>query len=327
MKVRIFWSVVGLTLSDSGPLSFRSLPMTAYAQGARIENLFSRAFKFSVGGIGLDRLRESVVLYCEFDVPEAQMGSFQSGLIHALLQEIRNHLGAIWISQDNAVDVYEMYVELKRGAQTEVDRLYANRLMLSSTGSTKEVSLSLSRLSDIFEFSDTRVRPHFEATEIPLMPTYDSMAKGDFTRLVAQKGISRFTRFWTFLRQARSTGDLGIKMVNYCTALEAMFATGQEGVTRQISERAAAFLSDRNKTQKEIGYHVREAYDVRSSVVHGSVVDAVKMPGLEKMCTRTDQFLREITTKYLDSTDLQKVYSNEGSLEEYLKSLDRDSGP
>lgn len=83
-------------------------------------------------------------------------------------------------------------------------------------------------------------------------------------------GIERIDRAFYFTMNARRNAVLPMKIISYCTALESLFTTGKSEVNHKIAERVAVLLGTNAEDKMKLYQLVKRAYDVRSTVIHGS---------------------------------------------------------
>ncbi len=102
----------------------------------------------------------------------------------------------------------------------------------------------------------------------------------------------RITLASYYTSAARATGDIGLKIVNYCSALESLFASNPAELTHQLSERVAAFLEDDPRKRSELYAEVKKAYTIRSKVAHGSRSKPSKLSQFRDVSRTLDEILR-----------------------------------
>ena len=121
---------------------------------------------------------------------------------------------------------------------------------------------------------------------------------------------------------ARGTADLAIKIANYCTALESVFTTDSSELVHKIAERVACFLGATFDDRKRIFHDIKEAYSVRSAVVHGNVISAAKLKNIKEVTTKMDEYIRLITNRWINEQDvLETMALGNEALAEYFERL------
>ena len=86
----------------------------------------------------------------------------------------------------------------------------------------------------------------------------------------AAEKSARYTRAVYFIQAARASSDIGVKIANYSTALEALFSTDAQELSHKLAERVACFLESAPSLRKQVFQDVKKAYGIRSKVVHGA---------------------------------------------------------
>lgn len=117
----------------------------------------------------------------------------------------------------------------------------------------------------------------------------------------------RFTRALYFVEAARVTRDLAVKISNYCTAFECLFAFETGELTHRLGERLARFLGPDMTTRREIYFAVKQAYDIRSKTVHGARANA-KYEKVLPIAQSCDDLLRRAMRKIVETKSLHPLF-------------------
>jgi hypothetical protein len=80
-----------------------------------------------------------------------------------------------------------------------------------------------------------------------------------------------------FVSAARTSAKLSVKIANYCTALEALLSTSPNELTYRLSQRVAWLLGKSVEDRHKLFEQVKDAYEFRSKVVHGSYSSEKKL--------------------------------------------------
>lgn len=83
---------------------------------------------------------------------------------------------------------------------------------------------------------------------------------------------SRLARCLYFTQAARGADDPAVKAAFYCMCFETLFSTDRTQISRRVSQRTALFVGDNDTEVWAIHDNIRELYDFRSTVVHGSPI-------------------------------------------------------
>jgi hypothetical protein len=122
-----------------------------------------------------------------------------------------------------------------------------------------------------------------------------------------EESAYRFTRAFYFVEAARASHDLAVKIANYCTAFEGLFALETGELTHRLGERLARFLGTDLASRKEIYAAIKRAYEVRSRTVHGARPDA-RREALTAIAQSCDDLLRRSMRKIIDTKALYPLY-------------------
>ncbi|HEV7379267.1 MAG TPA: hypothetical protein VGN64_05695 [Dyadobacter sp.] len=83
----------------------------------------------------------------------------------------------------------------------------------------------------------------------------------------------RITRAYFMLSQARSTTAPAIKIAFYMSTFECLFSDGgSDAINYKLSQRIAFFLTTDKMERLKIKSSIKEAYQVRSSYIHGAEI-------------------------------------------------------
>jgi hypothetical protein len=121
-------------------------------------------------------------------------------------------------------------------------------------------------------------------------PTIDSEEKG--AARLFRKTVDRRTRSFALISTARQFSEPVIKIVLYCSALECLFSTQSSELTHQIAERSAWFCSADSEKRVALYSLVKDAYRIRSKIVHGSTLSAKDETQLIEVIEKIDDLLR-----------------------------------
>ena len=140
--------------------------------------------------------------------------------------------------------------------------------------------------------------------------------------LASNRESSRTARFISFIRIARSTADIGLKVGLYCSCLETLFSTDSSEVSHKVAERTACFLEPRGPERLETYTKLKSAYSVRSRVLHGAKLSAKTIDEVAEHARKLDFILRRTVGKLLDEDGmLRRFDSPEKELEQFLLGL------
>ena len=130
-------------------------------------------------------------------------------------------------------------------------------------------------------------------------------------------------RAMVFLSTARKTEYLVYKIAFYIPILECLFATDKGEVVQKESERTAIYLEDSRDKMIEIYEFIKDAYEIRSTFLHGQKFHSRKITKeiLEPIAIRLDEIIRAslLTVIMCDSENFIGIVSNGNSKEKIEK--------
>ena len=230
--------------------------------------------------------------------------------------EIENHINLcfdilntfcnyLWLEKDNSVNFSKLYIVRQVGENfytnfLDVKFFYSDckREIKKTLFSGKEIQRTLEFFKDI-NFTENK--------------NSDTMSI---------KGYKKHAIAYNFIRIARVQDDLGMKISNYCSALESLFSHDSSELTYKLSERVAVFLEEDKEKRIECFKNVKDLYKIRSSVVHGSFIGVKSLKELRKYARIADDVCRKVMKIALDDDDKKNVFIKEDDeLDDYFLDL------
>lgn len=272
-----------------------------------IENLVPRDAFQIIGKLEYDGIiNAKSFIYSIEDFPES--ATPESYLLDRLYT-IQSFLSAAWIAFDNNINFEVGFV-----FYTHANRLFVSSnhlaVVYSSSQGNKEVThLNRERLRQIralYREKLNRVRySHENRTGTQLL-----------------KENSRIEVALYHIQSARATNDIGLKISGYCSALESLFSTSQTELAHQLSERLAFFISDSSQERLEIYKKAKQAYGIRSKVVHGASIKKEELEKVKASAYFCDSCLRKVIFKLISEEKLHNYFSGKNdTLDEYMLKL------
>jgi hypothetical protein len=113
------------------------------------------------------------------------------------------------------------------------------------------------------------------------------------------------------LHAALSLGNWDLRLINLTIALECLFSPGGAEIKHKLSERAALFLHDSLEERRKLFDDLRNIYDLRSTLVHGSEPKASKLDeGKSRyIMMRLESIVQGVLKKILMNSDLTQIFS------------------
>lgn len=291
------------------------------------EKLIWEGLKVPMGSLEYDYLFTCPIFYKVIDVVATDENKDQ--ILSDFLGDCNTLLYDLWQIKDNAVDhqMGYLYYPFRRQSELLINIPYSDlasgfthsNLMSTSfsncLGKKEPVHFTNEELKELIRFNDDRI-------SIPI-------SESSQRKTLIGTSDQRITRAGLFIQSARTNYDIALKISHYCTALECLFTTDNKELSHKVSERASLLIGNNLEERKSIYKQIKEIYELRSSVLHGSTLGKKSRNRLEEISQNADSILRRIYRKINATKDLDKFYrdpppKNEGdpqTLDDYF--LDR----
>jgi hypothetical protein len=237
-------------------------------------------------------------IYSKEEIPDAS--SPEEYLIDRLYF-VQSFLSSIWLKIDNSVGFELGFVFYKKN---EVINVSSNFLAVAYTNSNveqKECVLNRHELRSIRSLNRDKLK-------------YIKDAYKDIKETQLLKKNTRVDTSLYHILGARAESDIGVKISHYCSALEALFSTSQAELAHQLSERLSFCISKTPEERFENYKKSKQAYAVRSKVVHGAHVKEIDLPKIRDSAVFCDSSLRIVLLKILTNEDFYKVFTSGNEL-------------
>jgi hypothetical protein len=236
---------------------------------------------------------------------------------------------ALWIIRDHTISLLRSL--FKRSlVDSHADYTYypyGQRYFDSAGRSLKQTEYTL---------EDIRVAGEYYHDYLPHLNTASYEATSHTVTFVPTEfdnTSTRLSRFVHLLNHARTIYDIGLKLALFCSCLECLFSNkgDKQDVTLRVAQRTALFLEAIPCKRRSVFKDVKDAYSLRSNVLHGGKIDK-KLPELERVCVQTDSVLRKVFAMILNSrsstVDYFKLFTTDDTqLQEHLDHLVFDTRP
>ena len=259
------------------------------------------------------------------DVPNEEDPTEGVRILTRWLQILDAFFMALWAVRDNAVNCELGFLEqdVPRQGVTHASNFIA-ALFTTARGKMDPVTVSLEEIR--------LAREYFEKFFLSATLGIPLEAGGQFRQshieavsravIVSAKGVHRVQRLMYFLSAARCSSDLGVKISLYMTCLEIMFSVEPTELSHRMSERVAFFLFSEPAERLDAYRRLKRAYNVRSKVIHGSVISEATQKELPDVASDIDGVLRKLLIKIMGDEGARSVFDLEDSaLEEYFARL------
>lgn len=225
-------------------------------------------------------------------------------VLDRFLADLEIFLQSMWIVKDNSVNFDTGFLIYNIGEEKYVSSNVISTMFFNCLGERAITEFSFNEIKETLRL--------FESTEVvPRVPGQ--------TRTQITSSVERISRSMYFVQSARDTSDLGNKIADYCSAFEALLATNPQELSHQLSERVAALLGDSPDEKWTIYREIKQAYQVRSKIVHGSGIKISKIGELLEISRTCDQRIRECVSLYFTKPRVRKAIESDASeLDEFM---------
>lgn len=251
----------------------------------------------SIGSLEGNFLKNSKsIVYSVRSLPDQDFDP-QRCLIEFLML-VHSFLNNLWLIKDNAAYPEMAYIIYPDGQGQRIDSNFLSTVNTLSDGKTL-----------LTEFN----REELRKARLVLRHSWDNEeAKLSIDdKSLLQKGSHRISRAFYFLQIARSNADLAIKIANYCSSFESLFSTSTAELAHILSERVAVFIGSDSNDRSEIYRNMKNAYKIRSTVVHGSVLKQKNINLLDQVATTCDNYLRASMLNLFSSQKIFDLFSTD----------------
>jgi hypothetical protein len=207
---------------------------------------------------------------------------------------------ALWLCKDNAVMPGLGYLKFFSDSQLMIQTFYTNALYSNHKGCFDQSKFTTDELNKAVKY-------------LPLLLNLASGGElNPYTNL--HKNVNRIARALLFMQSARISPDLGSKVAHYCSCFESLFSISTVELKHRLSETIAFFLESESLIARDVYEDLKLAYDLRSLVVHGSIISSKYSKNEFELLIKTvencDNYIRLIIQKIMSNQNLLKIYRN-----------------
>jgi hypothetical protein len=245
-----------------------------------------------IGSVEYDYLTNNcpTLAYRRDNITETEYENVRDNLDRTLVSElyhVSSFIQNLWVIKDNAAYFDRGWLCVKsRGLHHCHNNNLGSRIS-SSKGDFNSIEFSFEEL---------------KYARLPKMSLSDKNYESGQATALGHKTL-RYQRFRYFISAARQTTDIGLKISQYITALEALVSSSSTEVTHQVSERIACLLEPPGSDRIDDYKRIKQAYGFRSKVVHGSTIKEGQFDQLRDTSDYLDKACRILTIKYVTDED------------------------
>lgn len=252
----------------------------------------------------------SGILYSrtEVDFAQADPSELINGHIIAKFHEIHTWQVALWMMRDHAIN-HDTAWAIAKGPQIGIaNNNFWGNIYFRCDGTAPRTKYTRE------ELGVQQRRKVLKADEVSVgigaVPLGQPGASNQHVTKL-KSGSARVQRFLYFVDGARSTQDIAIKVLNYCSALEALTSSSNAELTHQVAERVAITLGNDAAERLEIYRNTKKAYAFRSKAVHGATFKDAEADALLKSSMNLDSYCRELTFKAYGEEQFKKLINSD----------------
>lgn len=243
----------------------------------------------AIGGLEMDLLLSGAPVI--FERVEANSPADGHEYLENFLREIQAFITALWLRADNSANC-----ELAFAICLDKTHVHSNSLALYNTlsdGSRKNTVLVIDDLKEVAKYC----QDYFAgARKDGMLPTTQFQPKNRRMNIAS-----------IHLQMARSASDLGTKISFYCSMFESMLMGSTGELNHKVAERIAFLLRDSPQERIETYRAIKDAYSIRSRIVHGDVLGKRQITNLREHALYCDSVARELYRRPLQDSALREV--------------------
>lgn len=241
---------------------------------------------------------------------EDEIGNELQSALSAVLRKLQLFCSLLWLSKDCCVSTGDGYVFANVSKNNSY--IHTNRYLKEFYNSLGERKVEQIKRDEIKEACSS-MNELFENTEI-------SDCSDARQLLIDFSNSDKLSRALYLTDKARSYSLPHDRIAEFIVVLESLFCCQASEIAHRLSERVACFLEDsRNKlaTYKTI----KEAYNYRSKVVHGSTkIKEEKYDDLTKISGEIEGIVKAVLTS-LKVDEPLLTFKDEGEINDYFMKI------
>jgi len=266
------------------------------------ERLFNQATVNAIGYIEYhDILNSELIAYSLGEFPDDEISPIE--YLNKYLSMLRVYFFCTWLIKDNSAnfDLGFLCYENKRN-EFEVSSNFFNYHNYNSDGK-----------SSITEFTKHEL---LNAAKI----LFDNTIVGEKVDTTAsERRYGKTSTAGHFVQFARVCNDIGLKMTNYCSALETLFSTNNTELSHRLSERISLFIGTNKKERIELYKTLKSSYHIRSKVIHGGSFKNGQIVEMRILIRKMDEICRKVLTSSLSAPENENIFDlNNEELDEFF---------
>lgn len=222
------------------------------------------------------------------EIKQKDVDAFGTTFCFALLRQIQHYVSKLWNLRDNCIYVRDGFLYT-----------YTNRI---DDGCTFKASVSLMNTFATGECNNTIFTKKELIAQAIDLPNFliDDVYKGtanykNATQFQHYKSseLSRKELVAVYVAMARKEPVIPVKILMYCSAMEALVASSTMELSHQVAERVAVLIGKNKDERCQIYYDIKKGYDTRSKIAHGDLIKKNESI-IKEDAKKLDNYLRQL---------------------------------
>lgn len=304
MDIKLIGSLIGYDVEGEYPhYELQDGFLISRDQQFLNENFLNDYFVKRVGELDAESLQRYMYVYFIVNTNEIPK-EVQSINIPAMFSSSIGMLNAwllsLWLVKDNSVSMRNIYLY----TEDDTDQAVASRTLqdvcLNALGEQSVTIFTEEEFDEAINWLNI-LKPYLSGKNRESEELKEGLVKDDSHDIYMKN--DRFLRALRFIFLARSQSFIPERITSFVSAMETLLSTSNAELKFQVSSRACKILGGELEERKRNYDIVREAYDLRSSYVHGSELykkyrsDNGKLDNLAK---NVDNLMRELIRVLLE---------------------------
>ncbi len=295
MKYKFITALHYLELENNDMLI--ALPCGQVSNNKRLlDELFQNKLSLHTLGIhSIDEIYDAPAYYVVDGIlsdctNQNEVNPFGTSVCFAILRQIQGLVNKLWQLCDNSIYVRDgfLYTYMNEPSDGCTFKASVSLINTLSTGERKRIIIPEKELLRYGKEMNILVKN--SAKEIIDGQDYESATQFQHYK---KNGLSRKELAEYYVQSARGVGSIPMKVLMYCSAMEALVANTTTELSHRVAERVAIILGDNQEDRCNIYSNVKLGYDTRSKVAHGDLLK--KEDAKIRECSMLlDKYLREL---------------------------------
>jgi hypothetical protein len=304
MIVKMVFPINGLKIEKlSRPFEYSKMPLINGIQEIQstLSGSFIRPQEIQFFGTSVIQMMGfTPFFFMNLNASEGQLTHFSRFLIGVFFTDAEIFLDTLWFIKDNACCSLNAYISTPE--KNKFDILNNHRAPCNCVGKFDLVEFSNDELERALEI-DVKLSPIIRKG-MDKEDVLEKLLASDFRDGVENHRNynegNRIFRAYYFLKAARNSYFLIMKLSLYMNLYECLFTTDASEIIHKMSERVACYYTQDKAKRLEVFKLIKSAYTIRSRYFHGKDLGKDKvLKSVPEVLKQIDDLTREIFTKVI----------------------------